>query len=308
MDRSNENQSNVNKDYGLNVNKDLQITTNRSNIISVATLLLVGYLVWFVMWNEVNKVWGWDNFNKAKTLYALSGYKNAQNTSLDQAISSLNGNAPTPAPAATGTVQPAQPAPQQEQFPTAKLTADKVSEMKKWFAVEGDANAQVTIIEYTDPECPFCVRHHNDKTIATTISNFTGKVNHIIKVVQWVNHPWTEKKSIAVICAGKIGGDKNYIAMFDKIMSASTTSSMVSVDKIPELAKELWLDDAKFAACLTSPESKDIYTKNRAEAQSVWANGTPGNLIINNTTFETKLVAGAYPADQFKTIITSMIK
>lgn len=292
-----------------NPQKDLQMQNNRNVVLNVLTLLLVWYLTRFVIGNEVNKVWWRDNFNKAKTLYALSGYKNAQSTSLDQAISSLNGTTPTPTPAATGTAQqPSQPSQPEAQFPTSKLTADQVTAMKKWFAVEWDANAQISIIEYTDPECPFCIRHYNDKTIATTMNNFPGKVNHIIKVVQWVNHPGTEKKSLAIICAWILGGDKNYIGMYDKIENASTPTAAVSADKVTDFAKELWLDGTKFASCMTSQEAKDIYAKNRAEAQSVWANGTPGNLIINNATNETTLVAWAYPADQFKTLITPMVK
>lgn len=276
-----------------------------TSIINVWILLLVWFLTWFVVSNETGKVWGISNLGKLKTIFASSGYVEAQSGYIAQMAAQFDGSAkPTPAPTPTAQA----PKADDSQFPKATLTADQVTNMKKWFAIQGPADAKVTIIEYTDPECPFCIRHFNDKTIENTMKAFDGKINHIVKVVQWVNHPGTEAKSLAIICAGMLGGDKWYYGMFDKIESASTPQAAVAKEKVTDFAKELWLDNAKFTACTTSTEAKAIYTANRAEAQSVKANGTPGNLIINNTTNETTLVAGAYPLDQFKTLIEPMVK
>ena len=275
------------------------------NAINVGILLLVWFLTRFVVSNETGKVWWMNNLNKLKSIFASSGYVDAQSGYIAQMASQFDGSAkPTPTPTPTAQA----PKADDSQFPKATLTADQVANMKKWFAVSGPADAKVTIIEYTDPECPFCVRHTNAKTISDVMKAFDGKVNHIVKPVQWVNHDNTEYKSLATICAGKIWWDKAYYEMFEKIMWSSTQQVMVPKEKVTDFAKELWLDNAKFTACTTSTEAKAIYTANRAEAQSVKANGTPGNLIINNTTNETTLVAGAYPLDQFKTLIEPMVK
>ena len=275
------------------------------SIINVGILLLVWFLTRFVVSNETGKVWWMNNLNKLKAIFASSGYVDAQSWYIAQMASQFDGSA-KPAPIAKD--QPAKQDAPDSQFPKSTLTADQILTMKKWFAVSGPTDAKVTIIEYTDPECPFCIRHTNAKTIDDVMKAFNGKVNHIVKPVQWVNHPGTEYKSLATICAGKIGGDKVYYKMFEKIMSSSTQQVPVAKEKIVDFAKELWLDNGKFVACTTSEEAKSIYTANRAEAQSVKANGTPGNLIINNTTNETTLVAGAYPLDQFKTLIEPMVK
>lgn len=280
-------------------------------IVNILTFLLLAYLSYFVISNEYWKVWWKANFNKLKSVYSLSGYVNGRTTNITDMEKQVNWWTVAPqgdTPTQGDTQQPQQPAQPQQQFPTSKLTADQAKKVKDGYAVNGAADAKVTIIEYTDPECPFCVRHHNDKTLENTMAAFPGKVNVITKPVQWVNHTNTQYKSLAIICAGTVWDGSKYYSMFDKIEWSSTQSAMVPNDKIPEFAKELWLDAAKFDECMNSQAAKDIYNANWAEAQGFGANGTPGNLIINNETNETTLIAGAYPLDQFKSIIEPMVK
>jgi protein-disulfide isomerase len=106
-------------------------------------------------------------------------------------------------------------------------------------------------VEYSDLECPFCIRHFNDKTIANTVAAFEGKVNHIFKVVQGVNHPGTEYKSLATLCAAKLKGAEAYTQMYQKIFAASTTSAVVPNAKVEEFAKELKVNTSDLAECVT---------------------------------------------------------
>ena len=175
--------------------------------------------------------------------------------------------------------------------------------------IEGDKDAKVTIVEYSDPECPFCIRHHNDKTIENTIAAFPGSVNHIYKVVQGVNHPGTEYKSLAILCAAKLKGAEGFVGMYTKILSNSTTSSVVPNEKVMEYAKELKINTSDLEECISKGDTKATYAANWAEFKTFTNSpGTPGNIVINNETGEWKLIAGAYPVDTFKQVISGWVK
>lgn len=276
-------------------------------IISLVTLATVGvqfftmkaYVQQAVENNEAMKVGGMENYEKLKTLYNSPSFKTAQQQQIDNAIAQMNGQQ-----ANAGQNNGAQ----QEQFPSGKITEDQIEKMKEGAYVMGDEDAKITIIEYSDPECPFCIRHHNDKTIETVMNNFKGQVNHIVKVVQGVDHAGTQYKSLALLCAGKLGGQKGYYALFDKILGMSTPQAPIATTQVPTLATEVGLDQKKFSACVDSKELLSTYTANWQEAISFQATGTPGNLIINNETGEWKLIAGAYPADSFNQVISEWVK
>lgn len=80
----------------------------------------------------------------------------------------------------------------------------------------GDANAPITIVEYSDLECPFCARFHTTKEIV--MNDYAGKV-------KWVHrhfpleqiHPNARTYAQAVECAGEIGGNDAYWKMIDFI-------------------------------------------------------------------------------------------
>lgn len=83
----------------------------------------------------------------------------------------------------------------------------------------GSKNAKITIIEYSDFECPFCIRHHRE-TFPQIQKNFSKTVNFIWKNNRGVNHDGTEAKAIAVLCVREHAPSKYYTAIHD-ILSKS---------------------------------------------------------------------------------------
>lgn len=248
--------------------------------------------------SEAIKVGGIENYETLKSLYESEGFKSAQKQQIANALAQMNGQ---------------QPAAQEQgdtagQFPTGKLTPDQLAAVKKDAYVAGNKDAKVTIVEYSDPECPFCIRHHNDKTISTVMASFEGNVNHILKVVQGVNHPGTEYKSLAILCAGKLGGEKAYYGLFDAILGGSTPESPIATTQVPGLATTLGLNQKNFTSCVDTKELAAAYAANWKEAVGFNSTGTPGNLIINNETGEWTLIAGAYPAATFTQVIAPWLQ
>ena len=261
--------------------------------VAVMLFCMKGYVANAIEHNEAMKVGGMENYEKLKQLYSSDWFKDAQKQQIESALSQGAG----------GQAGAQQPSGTQEEIPSGTLNADQISKMKANTYVMGKADAKVTIIEYSDPECPFCIRHYNDNTIESVMETFDGEVNHIVKAVQGVNHTNTESKSLALLCAGKLGGDEAYYGMYDKIMGQSTPEAPVANSKVASFATELGLNASQFNTCVESKELLSQYSANRQEALSLQSGGTPGNLIINNETGEYRLVSGAYPASTFTEII-----
>ncbi len=251
---------------------------------------------------------GAENYAIAQKLFSSEGFKSQQKTQLESALKSMDGAAAT-ADQDTPAQNNNQAQDPTSTFPSGKLTTEQLAALRKDAYVEGDANAKVTIVEYSDLECPYCIRHFNEKTIQTVVSAFPGSVNHIFKVVQGVNHQGTEYKSLATLCAGKLGGDKSFVSMYQNIFASSTQQAPVANAKIAEFATAAGLDAAKLENCIKNGDTKSIYAANWAEFKTFTNSpGTPGNIVVNNETEEWKLIAGAYPADTFKQVISAWVK
>lgn len=282
--------------------------------IVISLVSLVAVVLWFrVVTSKMDTIaamqFGWvENYNLAKTLFTSDKFKEQQKKQLQWAIDQMAWTPAAPTPAE----DEAKPAAQNDtagQFPGGTLTQDQLAAIKKDTVIEGDKNAKVTIVEYSDPECPFCIRHYNDKTVANAIAAFPGSVNHIFKVVQGVNHPGTEYKSLAILCAAKLKWDEAFVGLYGKIFANSTTSAAVANEKVLEYAKELKINTSDLSDCISKGDTKATYAANWAEFKTFTNSpGTPGNIIINNETGAWKLIAGAYPVDTFKQIIGEWVK
>jgi protein-disulfide isomerase len=64
------------------------------------------------------------------------------------------------------------------------LTSAQISTIKKDAFVDGYNDARILIIEYTDPECPYCTRQIKNETIKNVMGLGSGTIAHIAKVVQ----------------------------------------------------------------------------------------------------------------------------
>ncbi len=156
----------------------------------------------------------------------------------------------------------------------------------------GDADAKVTLTEYSDLECPFCKRFYNDayKQIKTEYID-TGKVKIVFKHFPLTNiHPNAMPAAIAVECAQEQGKG---VEMHDKIFE----SSSLSTTALKAMAVELKLDSAKFDACLDTQKYKDKVLADQAEGVSKGVSGTPTVFV------EGQKLVGAQPFSVFKTAI-----
>ena len=177
--------------------------------------------------------------------------------------------------------------------------------------VLGSADAPVTIIEFSDYECPFCKRHF-ESTYPELIKKFidTGKVKLVFRDLPLAFHnPQAIKDAIGANCVKEQGGDEAYFKIHKRIFeSTAGNGTGISEANWSKLASELNLNVDEFTTCL---EDKDGKQKAEIEADltyanSIGANGTPTFFIGKSTTtgeIEGETLIGAQPFSVFETII-----
>lgn len=180
--------------------------------------------------------------------------------------------------------------------------------------VLGDKNAPVTLIEFSDYECPFCKRHYTS-TYPDLKKNYidSGKVKLVFRDLPLSFHdPMATTEAVAANCAREQGGDSAYYKMHD-IMFERTTSngSGLTKDDLYKFAGEIGLNSNNLKSCVEAGKYKDEVTKDLTDAGAVGASGTPSFFVGKSTsdgTIEGKLIVGAQPYSIFQSEIDALLQ
>ena len=164
-------------------------------------------------------------------------------------------------------------------------------------AVRGDKDAPVTIIEWSDFECPFCKRA-NDDAIAQVKSQYvnSGKVKIVYRDFPLTSiHPNAQKAAEAAECADDQG---KFWEMHDIIFARQPSLSLAN---LKNWAVELGLDAEEFNDCLDSGKHTNEVNKDAQDAQNVGGRGTP-YFVVGNTP-----ISGAQPFANFQAAIEAQL-
>jgi protein-disulfide isomerase len=165
-------------------------------------------------------------------------------------------------------------------------------------ALQGDAKAPVTIIEYSDFQCPYCGRFVQD-AYPQIEANYikTGKAKLIFKDFPLSFHPYAQKAAVAGKCVLEQGNDK-FWKYHDAVF---TNQAQLNDDNIKLWASQAGADMTKFNACVASGKMDAIIQQEQQEGQQAGVTGTP-SFTING-----KLVVGAQPFSAFQTAIDAAL-
>ena len=162
--------------------------------------------------------------------------------------------------------------------------------------IRGDKNAKITVIEYSDFECPFCSRFH--PTMKQLIS--------ANKDVSWVyrHFPLTSIHSNAQKAAeaSECAADQNKFWEYaDKLFENSPN---IGRAQLTAIAKEVGLNVSKFDKCVDSGEKADRVQADATDAQGAGGTGTPFSVIVKGD--QQIPISGAVPLAQIQSIVDSL--
>ena len=152
----------------------------------------------------------------------------------------------------------------------------------------------VTIVEYSDFQCPFCKRAEDD-AVAKLKKNFGNAIVWEYKHFPLSFHPLAQKAAEATECARDQG---KFWEMHAKLFEVSPA---LEVDKLKGYAKDLGLDTSKFNTCLDTGAKTAKVAADFAEGQSKGVTGTPAFFINGQS------LVGAQPYESFLPIICKSI-
>ena len=195
--------------------------------------------------------------------------------------------------------------------PTEDTTPKKVSVDDD--PVLGDKNAKVTLIEFSDYECPFCKRYF-DETYEQIKKAYVdkGKVKIVFRDLPLDFHANAHKQAQAAECVREQGGDTVYFKYHDEIFKRTTSNGTgLALDQLSVIAQDLGLNGIALQSCIDSDKYKAEVDKDIADAAKVGGTGTPtffiGKSSPNGVITGTKLV-GAQPFSEFQQIIDQELK
>jgi protein-disulfide isomerase len=136
--------------------------------------------------------------------------------------------------------------------------------------VKGSSDALVTIVEFSEFECPYCGVYSRDTFPQIDEAYIkTGKVKYVFRDFPLSFHEHAQKAAEAAGCAGEQGKFWEY---HDKLFA---NQSALTVDNLKQYAKDLGLDTAKFDQCLDSGVRAAEVAKDVADAQNYRVSSTP---------------------------------
>jgi protein-disulfide isomerase len=160
--------------------------------------------------------------------------------------------------------------------------------------MRGPAGAPVTIVEFSDYQCPYCGRA--EPTIKRILQAYAGKVRIVYKDFPLPGHDNAPKAAEAAHCAADQG---KYWEMHDKMFDEQRA---LEVANLKAYAREIGVDGSKFDACLDgNVKAKDVEASARA-GNDVGIHATPA-FFING-----RPLSGALPFESFQVIIDAELK
>ncbi len=203
-----------------------------------------------------------------------------------------------------------QTAAQAKQAEAAAARAKKAKDLRPVSATEdhilGDPEAPISMVEYSDFECPFCKRFH--PTAKALMEKNAGKVNWVYRHFPLQFHnPGAQKQAEASECAAELGGNEAFWRYSDLIYERTKAGGKgFPLKGLVPLAEEIGLDGKAFVECLDSGKMRERVEKDYQDGVKAGISGTPGVIFVNHASGEVKTVAGAVPLAQLQSAVDQL--
>lgn len=169
--------------------------------------------------------------------------------------------------------------------------------------IRGAANAKITLIEYSDLECPYCKQFH--PTLLQVVADYPNDVRWVYRHAPIKQlHSKAPLEAEATECAGEQG---KFWELTDMIYKVTPANNGLDVATLPQLAATAGVADIKrFTACLTDGTYTARVADDFADAQNAGMRGTPYAVVMNDQG-DTLPISGAVPYETVKATIEQLL-
>ena len=169
--------------------------------------------------------------------------------------------------------------------------------------IRGNPAAPVTLIEYSDFECPFCKRFHT--TVKKLVDESGGRVRWVYRhfPLDQLHPVKARKEAVASECAAELGGNDAFWKFADRFFELTPSNNRTDIDAVlPRIAGEIGLDKTRFASCLASGRHDQRVAEDVQDATASGGRGTPWSLIVSKSG-KTYPLSGAQPYAAVKQLV-----
>lgn len=147
--------------------------------------------------------------------------------------------------------------------------------------IDGNPDAKIVIVEYSDTECPYCKVFHETMNRVMSEYRSGGKVAWVYRHFPIAsNHAKAQKESEATECANKLGGNTKFWEYLNRMMEITPANDGLDVAELPKIAATVGLDVAAFNECLSSGEMSGVVEAHLASGAKAGVNGTPHSIVL----------------------------
>ena len=185
------------------------------------------------------------------------------------------------------------------------LTWEVIKELKESSYIKWNSEALISIIEFSDMECSYCIESHNNGTINKVLEKYEKNINYSFKNIPWPKHPNARKIAKAAKCVEKISSWEKYLEFIDLIFKnmnnnwyniefidsiLDNNNNLFNINNIPNMVNEIWIHTEKFNKCYLSKDNKYLVENEILQWKKLQITYTPSFVIINNLTWEYKIL------------------
>lgn len=150
--------------------------------------------------------------------------------------------------------------------------------------IRGNIDAPVTIVEYSDLECPFCKRFHG--TMARIVDEYDDEVAWVYRHAPIVGlHSKAIEEAVASECAAKLGGEQAFWAYVDRLFEITPSNNGLNLDTLPRIAEHIGLNPGEFRQCLARNTNEEkindqLHNGRKTAAALGIRFGTPFSVLV----------------------------
>lgn len=181
-----------------------------------------------------------------------------------------------------------------------EASGDDIEALLDGMHLRGDEGAEITIVEFSDFECPFCERAH--PTVKALLEANSDTVNWGYRHLPLTSiHPQAQPAAEASECAAEQGAFWEFTdAMYEN-------QDRLGAALYSEVAADLGLKTSQFQSCVDDGKYESAVLADQALATTFGATGTPHFVMINNKTGEWDAISGALPQASFQQAVDAML-
>ncbi|MFA5917142.1 MAG: thioredoxin domain-containing protein [Candidatus Gracilibacteria bacterium] len=187
------------------------------------------------------------------------------------------------------------------------LVLDKeiLNQIKANTYLKGNKDAEISWIEYSDLECPYCAKLHNGDVPTKIESTYGNKVNKYFNSFPLEFHKNAMPAARIIECfAEQKGADAFY-----SLLEIAYKDENSYKDYLIGEAINLGADKDSLEKCVNDGKyDKRILEQQLFGTSTFGISGTPASILINNETGEYEVISGAYPFEAFQKVIDSLLK